>query len=300
MSCYNPIKAFRTTDGVVFKESNRHDIIGDIEIPCGMCIGCRMRRAEDWKIRCLHEAQMHKQNCFITLTYATNALPPNASLCKGDYQKFIKRLRKAFPNQTIRYYMCGEYGPLNGRPHYHANLFGFDFTDRTAAGKSKSGEIFYESKLLTKIWGHGKATVQNLTPETCGYTTGYIMKKQLGRNAKNAYDLIDLETGEIKKRIPEYNDMSRKPGIGYEWYQQNHTDITRHDIAVLHGREHQVPKYYDKLTKRAGIVDIDALQFKRELKAREIDPKEKTEARRKVREQVQQARIRNHERSNDL
>ena len=29
---------------------------------------------------------------------------------RSHYQKFMKRLRRARPNETIRYYMCGEYG----------------------------------------------------------------------------------------------------------------------------------------------------------------------------------------------
>lgn len=288
MSCTRPIKAFKDSTGVHFNVGQ----IYNIELPCGQCIGCRMRRAQDWKIRCMHEASMWPSNCFVTLTYATGQLPPNASLCKADFQKFMKRLRYhrgASHITPIRYYMCGEYGPLNGRPHYHANLFNVDFRNRTHAGTSKSGEPYYTDPELTDIWGHGRATVQDLTPETAGYTTGYIMKKLLGQRAEEYGD-----------RTPEYGDMSRKPGIGETWFKKYYTDITRHDIAVMHGREHQVPKYYDKLAIRAGHVDKEELQYKRAQKANQMDPKERTAERRRVREQVQIARLRNHERSNDL
>lgn len=289
MSCTRPIKAFKDASGVHFNVGQ----IYNIELPCGMCIGCRMRRAQDWKIRCMHEASLWgSNNCFVTLTYATNKLPPNASLCKADFQKFMKRLRyHRGANQItpIRYYMCGEYGPLNGRPHYHANLFNVNFLNRTHAGTSKSGEPYYTDPELTEIWGHGRATVQDLTPETAGYTTGYIMKKLLGQRAEEYGD-----------RTPEYGDMSRKPGIGEQWFQKYYSDITRHDIAIMNGREHQVPKYYDKLAIRAGHVDKEQLKSQRADKAALMDPQERTPERRKVREQVQIARLRNHERSNDL
>lgn len=290
MSCTRPIKAFKDSTGVHFNVGRLYNL----ELPCGMCIGCRMRRAQDWKIRCMHEASMWPSNCFVTLTYDRNALPPGGSLCKADFQKFMKRLRyHRGANQItpIRYYMCGEYGPLNGRPHYHANLFNVDFRNRTHAGTSKSGEVFYTDPELTEIWGHGRATVQDLTPETAGYTTGYIQKKLLGPDADH-YEHAGL--------LPEYGDMSRKPGIGEGWFKKYYTDITRHDIAVMAGRQHQVPKYYDKLAIRAGHTTKEDLQSKRADKATLMDPQERTPERRKVREQVQIARLRNHERSNDL
>lgn len=300
MSCYNPIKAYRAAaGGVVFYESQRNETIGDIEIPCGMCIGCRIRRSEDWTIRCMHEASLWPTNCFVTLTYKRDALPPNSSLDKADYQKFMKRLRTRSAPFPVRFFMCGEYGPLNGRPHYHAILFNKNFLNRTEAGKSKSGQPFYTDPELTEIWGHGRASVQDLTQETAGYCTGYILKKALGENAHTAYDIVN-ERGEVIKRTPEYAQMSLKPGIGEQWFQKYHRDITRHDVAVAAGREHQVPKYYDKLAKRHGLVDSDELQWKRELKARQRDPQEQTAERRKVREAVHIAKLRNHERSNDL
>ena len=129
MSCYHPIKGFRTTTGVSFSQLRRDDHVGDIEIPCGRCIGCRMRRASDWSLRVMHEAQLWKENCFVTLTYGHGKLPPNGSLDHGDFQLFMKRLRKRV-GKPVRFYMCGEYGDEGGRAHYHACLFNVDFQDR--------------------------------------------------------------------------------------------------------------------------------------------------------------------------
>ena len=79
MSCYHPIQAFRTRDGVCFSELSRFDIVGRIELPCGQCIGCRMRRASDWELRVMHEASLWEENCFVTLTYGRDQLPPDLS-----------------------------------------------------------------------------------------------------------------------------------------------------------------------------------------------------------------------------
>lgn len=124
MTCYHPIKAFRTASGVSFSELGRDDHLGDIELPCGRCVGCRLRRANEWALRVMHEAKLHPANCFVTLTYRDEDLPENGSLRHRDFQLFMKRLRK---RADVRFYMCGEYGEQKLRPHYHACLFGVDY-----------------------------------------------------------------------------------------------------------------------------------------------------------------------------
>ncbi len=78
---------------MAFSELRRSgDHVGSIELPCGRCVGCRMRRASDWSLRVMHEASLYEDNCFLTLTYGEGKLPPHGSLCHEDFQKFIKRL----------------------------------------------------------------------------------------------------------------------------------------------------------------------------------------------------------------
>lgn len=121
--------------------------------------------------------------------------------------------------------MCGEYGPLNQRPHYHACMFNVDFyDDRVPSGRSASGQLFYTSPTLEKLWGHGIVSVQDLTPETASYCARYIMKKALGQNSDSAYEDID-EDGVIVKRRPEYAAMSLKPGIGAKWFEKYSRDV---------------------------------------------------------------------------
>lgn len=290
VSCYRPIKGFRTPDGVVFAELGRHDILGSIELPCGQCIGCRMRRASDWSLRVMHEASLWDSNCFVTLTYGPNKLPPNASLSHNDFQLFMKRLRKHSGKKMVRFYMCGEYGPQTARPHYHACLFNVDFReDQTPAGKSASGELFYTSKTLEQLWGHGIVSVQDLTPETASYCARYIMKKALGDNAKTAYASID-DDGVITQRRPEYAAMSLKPGIGARWFEQYARDVFPHDFVVQGGVKRQVPKYYDKLLKRLKDDRLDEIEFARQERAKVSAP-DQTDERRAVREVVHNAKL---------
>lgn len=289
MSCYYPLQGFRTPDGVVFSELSRHDILGSIEIPCGQCIGCRMRRASDWTLRCMHEASLYKANCFVTLTYARDRLPPGASLDHRDYQLFLKRLRKQFHPHKVRYYMCGEYGPLNLRPHFHANLFGINFSDRIPAGKSASGAVYYSSPTLDKLWGLGRASVQDLTAATAGYCARYIMKKQLGRDSEKHYESVDAD-GVLTRRKPEYAAMSLRPGIGHGWFKKFGSDVYPHDFVIVDGSKKRPPAYYDKLLKRSDQAKLEEVQFARELRGRAAHA-DNTDQRRRVRDQVHQARV---------
>lgn len=289
MSCYHPLKAFRTPSGVVFSELRRHDILGPIELPCGMCIGCRMRRASDWELRVMHEATLHDANCFVTLTYGRDQMPANGSLDHRDFQLFMKRLRKKFG--AVRFYMCGEYGPLNLRPHYHACLFGVDFrSDRKPSGKSASGAVFFDSPILAALWKLGRVSVQDLTRETAGYCARYIMKKVLGEGAKRAYDTID-ENGVIVSKKAEYAAMSLCPGIGAGWFAKYVGDIYPHDFAVADGVKRRVPKYYDRLAKGVARIDLDSIEFARQKRAVLALP-DNTDERRAVREVVHEARVR--------
>ena len=64
---------------------------------------------------------------FVTLTYDNNHVPISEhgfpTLCKRDFQLFMKRLRFN-TGVKIKYYVAGEYGSTNHRPHYHAVIFG--------------------------------------------------------------------------------------------------------------------------------------------------------------------------------
>lgn len=321
MTCYYPQAAIKTDAGVTFvKRSHFHNL----ELACGQCHGCKLKTSRDWAIRCMHEKQMHKHSCSITLTYDTAHLPTTwYSIAYRDWQLFMKRLRKAAfkgleggiakPNTAaanslitdalmpigrrhsrpatagIRFYMGAEYGEKYGRPHFHACLFGIDFADRIFYKTTKAGSRLYTSPTLEKIWRLGYATIGDVTFQSAAYIARYIMKKRTGDNKTGHYEIIDLDSGEIQTRRKEFNQMSRRPGLGSTWLAKYQTDAYPHGKVILKNSRVNTPRYYDKQFKR-----IDALAFKELQRVRAIEAyahrQDHTDRRLAVQEQVSLAR----------
>jgi hypothetical protein len=261
-----------------------------ITLPCGQCIGCRLERSRQWAIRCMHEAQMHTENSFITLTYNDKHLPSDKSLVYRDFQLFVKRLRKRYPGRKIRYYMAGEYGENFGRPHFHACLFGIDFDDKKLWKRTSAGSNLYTSKNLEILWPFGYSSIGDVTFESAAYVARYIMKKVTGKNAQEHYTETDPETGEITTRTPEFTKMSLKPGIGYEWYKQYTSDVYPHDYVVVRGKKVKPPKYYDKNYKIQYPYEFDELLYIRQQSAT-LNNADNTPERLAVKEQVTKAKL---------
>jgi hypothetical protein len=249
MPCYSPLKGFRNLEsgGIVFKRSS---IAGEaMEVACGQCLGCRLDRSRMWAIRIVHEASLHDDNCFLTLTYDPEHLPAGGTLVKSDFQKFMKRLRKRFPNRKIRYFHCGEYGDQLQRPHYHACIFGFYPEDAQLLAENSDYNL-YTSDMLSDTWGLGFVTVGELTFESAAYTARYVMKKVNGHQADDHYLRCD-ENGVAYWLLPEYVTMSRRPGIGKDWYEKYKTDVFPSDDVPVPGVGvlPKVPRYYEEILR---------------------------------------------------
>lgn len=247
MACFYPLKAWQTEAGMVFHETA--DSLRSLFLPCGQCVGCRLERSRQWAVRCMHESQMHDVNSFVTLTYSEDSLS-SWSLVYSDFQKFVKRLRRARATKSVRFYMCGEYGDDFGRPHFHACLFGVHFPDREYWRDLPSGGRLYTSKELERLWPHGFSSIGDVTFESAAYVARYVMKKMTGQNAEKHYQLMDQETGEVINRVPEFNRMSLKPGIGYPWFEKYKREVFPRDEVVVNGFKAKPPRYYDKLLEK--------------------------------------------------
>ena len=152
MTCFHPLQAYKLGNkpngkaSIVFKYPIGVDLVEELKVPCGRCIGCRLERSRQWAIRCLHESKSHEDNCFITLTYDDEHLPRDRSLDVKVFQDFIKRMRKKVGK--FRYFHCGEYGEKEFRPHFHACIFGYDFPDKKFLKRTKTGSNLYRSDSL--------------------------------------------------------------------------------------------------------------------------------------------------------
>lgn len=278
MPCYSPLHGYRgrtlTKNGkfpVVFNEKDGYRDL-PVDVPCGQCIGCRLERSRQWAMRLMHEAQSHEKTCFITVTYSDEQIPSGQTLVKSHFQNFLKRLRKHYGG-GIRYFHCGEYGETTKRPHYHACLYGVDFTeDRTSYTNTPQGHTLFTSKTLDKIWGKGQCWIGNLSFDSAAYVARYILKKVNGDDAAKHYENVNLETGDIVPTLPEYITMSLKPAIGANWYERYKSDVFPRDECIMQGAQVKPPKYYTRRLEKS-----DAKLY-RKIKAERIKTAKKRSA----------------------
>lgn len=307
MACYHPLKGwkiginpsgkpkYKITGYDVLKVINKNGIWMDayknipsdiffeqvndfVEIPCGHCIGCQLERSRQWADRCMLEAKYHTMNCFITLTFdeyhikeqleevilvnEDGELKSYFSLDKSVLQKFLKRLRKRLDNEyglKVRYFACGEYGTHTARPHFHVILFGYDFSDNRVLFKHNfRGDSLFVSPLLDDVWPFGNHLIADCTWDTCAYVARYCIKKSVSD------DSLDLASIGLE---PEFNTMSRRPGIARSYYDDHSGDIYRYqviDIGDKDGAHHiRPPRYYDKLYDLDNPEDMQRIKSER-------------------------------------
>ncbi len=295
MKCYSPIGCyFKPGGGISFTPAggffDKHT-----SIPCGQCIGCRLEKSRQWAVRMTHEAQLHDATCFLTLTYDNEHLPADESLDVEHWKLFAKRLRKHInkdrmkirpasarpPVKKFRFFHCGEYGDKKGRMHLHAAIFGLDFhEDRKKAKKHKSHSgqenQLYTSATLDRIWGQGECTIGDLTFESAAYIAQYVTKKL---NSGKKLTVID-------PRKQPYATMSRRPGIGAEWFKKFYSDVYPRDEVVVRGKKQKPPIYYDKLLE-AKDPELMA-RIKRARRKASLNDPDNTPERRKVIEECKE------------
>lgn len=221
-------------------------------VGCGECKACEERHSIEWTHRLLDEYAANEKSCFVTLTYNDDYVPAGYNLRKKDYQDFLKRLRKHYPEVKIRYFGCGEYGGsgANHRPHFHFILFGVCFDDLVFFKMDKSGQKLYRSPTLEKIWTYGFSSVGiEFSMKVVKYLTKYLQKQNI----------------QVVDRIKPFVAMSL--GIGKEKIDSKaiETDKIYHD-----GRYTRLPRYYlDKLELKG--LDLSDLKKKRMQKAVILD-----------------------------
>ena len=245
MPCRSPLTSYKDASGNITFDSCKAAGYGSKSvgnIACGVCRDCRLHRAREWAIRCYHEASLHSENCFLTLTFKNDP----GSISKRDLQLFFKRLRKAV-SRKVRYFACGEYGEKLGRPHYHVCLFGFDFKDKQPWIKSANGHLQYRSPFLEKLWPHGHALIGELTMESAGYTARYCLKKITGDYETDHYTREFLGT-EINV-TPEFQLQSGRPALGHDWIAKYWREVSQGNSVIYKGKECPIPRYYNRYIK---------------------------------------------------
>lgn len=276
VACAHPIPARRAVLGGVAL-ARVHDLqrLGDVGwgrgegellLPCGSCLGCRQSRAREWAYRCQLESQQHGDLCWATLTYDEAHVPP--TLSRRELQQYVKRLRLAlrdadrdarrewwrdgqhgpWPQRRFRFFGCGEYGELRGRPHYHVMFFGLSQADE---------------EMIVQAWQErGMVRVDPLTPAAIAYVAGYVSKK-VGYQEEEE-ERVDRSTGEVYRYQPPFIQMSRKPGIGGYVRQWPHQ---WRDTAIYNGSRVPVPRLFHAAW-RANASESQIVQLQQERESR--------------------------------
>ena len=228
--------------------------------------------------------------------------PYNKKTQKEQYYEFHKKYR-------IRFFHCGEYGTVCGncglsetkchqariitkcsqfkkdigRPHHHACIFNFDFPDKVL-WKIKKGNKLYRSRILEELWTDPKtkrslgfSTIGEVTFESAAYVARYVLKKF---NNKDEQKLME----HYKGKSPEYITMSRRPGIGKDWFTKFKEGVYPDDFVLTNKlRKMKPPKYYDYLYETDEPVKMRKIKAKRIAKQFE---KEETAEQKKVAEEI--------------
>jgi len=241
------------------------------QLPCGKCISCRLEYSRQWAIRCMHEAQMHPQNCFITLTYSPEKLQ-SPKLQYRDFQLFMKSLRFKEPHLEMGLFVTGEYGDQTKRPHWHAIIFNWSPSDPVKHYVTELGHQVWTSETLTKLWPHGHSEFGSVTFDSAGYVARYAAKKLV--HGKDQ----DHEFVPISKK-------SSKHAIGKRYIEEYWQTIFNNGYIVFKHRDKYIktaiPRYYEKWLKKnhagAWIEYATKLKTERIAKAEKKDAEEKHE-----------------------
>lgn len=286
MPCTKPIRGVRYSDGVVRLRRGVPDsrLFGgglkpELELPCGRCMDCKIRRSQDWTTRATHEASLHLSNAFLTLTFSDEGLALRElqrdrhpfDLDVADWQLFAKRLRKELNKQDrgrFRFFQVGEYGDEQLRPHYHALIFGQDFReDMIESWKDDLGHLTWRSRIVEKCWPYGFHEIKDLHPANIAYVCKYVQKKLYGARKSQALERVDSGSGECVTVRDELASMSRRPGIGHGWWEKYRTDAFPDDFIVLEGKKVPVPRYYAEQMKKEDPTGWEQIAKQREMSA---------------------------------
>lgn len=221
-------------------------------VPCGKCIECRLKQSAEWALRCQHESYYHDHNSFVTYTYDDDHLK-SPYLVKEDFTRFIKSLRKRLERSDksrIRFLYSGEYGSSYSRPHFHMLCFGHYPDDVYCPRPQVSGNTLYQSHIHEDIWRKGFVTVGGFSGSSAAYVAKYSLKKQL----HNTASLV----------VPDYIQMSRMPGIGYNFFQEFKKPMFERGFCVQAGFKKPIPKYYWKLLSAEDPEAYDYYSIKRQ------------------------------------
>lgn len=235
-------------------------------IPCGKCYACKLKYSAEWATRIMCECKKSENNYFLTFTYNEISLPIakeseyggtkyqndgtwTGTLYPKDIDTFLNSLRKKFERvgyKGLKYFYAGEYCPTSGRPHYHMILMNcpLDISKfYSFKVDNKTKKLHWKSKEIDELWNKGFVDIGEVEWSSAAYVARYCMKKLTNETDKTIYY--------SQGKLPEFVRMSRRPGIGAEYYNKNKINIYDTDSILMknfHGNtaNYKPPKAWDR------------------------------------------------------
>lgn len=277
MQCIKPIKAgFDRTGNIVYKSHLADPGQVPFAFKCRKCLPCRLEIGREKGIRCYHESQMHKDNIFLTLTYAPEHLK-DPKLNYFDFQLFMKSLRELRTRDItdpelrkkfkISYMVTGEYGELNKRPHWHAIIFNYRPSDSEYKYTTDHGDTVWKSAEIDSLWKKGSSEFGSVTLDSASYVARYSAKKLVHGNDQD-HDFHPL------------HKTSSKNAIGRSWIEKYYLHTFQNGFVVLpNGQTSKIPRYYVDWAKKhqPDIYNYYVTHVQPKIIAQAIDTQQKEE-----------------------
>lgn len=254
MSCACPLTAYRLADGGVhWSERAGFDYVGQQQLPCGQCAGCRKRKAGELTTRLVHEGYSHPESICATLTYAPEKRPALGSVSRVHLEQFFKRARERCARVDgvgVRCHGMAEYSPVAQRPHYHTALFGWLPADLSFWSHSETGARQFESETLTRLWGHGHVVFQEWSDGAAAYCAKHQAAKLTGELGEQSQVVLGADGEVLGFREPEFEVRPRRPGLGLAFFLKHREQLLALGFTVVGGRQVPLPEYYLRVAER--------------------------------------------------
>ena len=201
----------------------------DLEVPCGYCHSCQKSVNNQYRIRLLYECRRPlspgRINLFVTLTFNDDYLEKFADDPNRAVRLFLDRMRKRYGKQ-VRHWFIGEYGTLNGRPHYHGILFCVP----SEIANSPYGPHTGQNLELESVWQYGFIYCGYVCDETCSYITKYLTKSLNGDKVRprviSSLGIGDNYLSTDEAKMHKMSDLEYQP------------------FMLLNGFKQAMPRYY--------------------------------------------------------
>ena len=135
------------------------------------------------------------------------------------------------PSWKLRFFLVGEYGEVEQRPHFHAALFGYrgcDFGDWFVySGQERKECTCVSCGIIRDTWGKGRIHQGVVERKSAQYLAGYTVKGMTGDDDKR-----------LGGREPEFARMSLRPGIGAGAVERIKATLDRYEKGVPGGLRH--------------------------------------------------------------